>query len=64
MEKLCISVDELRGQLGISRCTAYQLVKRDDFPKIRLDRRILIPIEALKKWIAENAQQQREAGAL
>jgi len=64
MEKLCISVAELRSQLGISRCTAYQLVSRDDFPKIRLDRRILIPIEGLKKWIAENAQQQRGAGAL
>jgi len=62
MEKLCISVDELRNQLGISRCTAYQLVNRYDFPKIRLDRRILIPVAGLEKWLAESAAQKKEAG--
>ena len=50
--KLVFTVEEMAEALGISRPVAYELVKRDGFPAIRVsDRRIIIPIEALKNCL-------------
>lgn len=50
--KTAFSVDELANELGISRPIAYQLVKRSDFPAIRIsERRIIVPCDALKRWL-------------
>lgn len=49
---LCYKVDDLCGLLGISRPTAYELVHRSDFPSLRVGRRLLIPRDALEKWLA------------
>ena len=54
--KLCINVDELATRLGISRPIAYQLVRRADFPKIAIGRRIITPIVELEKWLVINAR--------
>ena len=55
-EKLTISVDEMASMLGISRPVAYELVKRDGFPAVRVsERRIIVPVEALKRWLNEQA---------
>lgn len=50
-DKLCYSVNELCPLLGISRPKAYELVKQDGFPVIRLGKRILIPRVGLEKWL-------------
>ena len=51
-EKMAYSVDEVAELLGISRPTAYQLVKREDFPSVRLSqRRIVVPADALREWL-------------
>lgn len=55
-EKLTLSVDELAQELGISKPLAYDLIKRDGFPSVRVsERRIIIPIDALRRWLEENA---------
>ena len=46
MEKATISVQQLSDQMGISLPKAYELVRRDDFPSIRIGTRILIPTDA------------------
>lgn len=51
MEKLTMTVSDLRQALGISKNSAYELVNRADFPKIRMGRKILIPREALNRWL-------------
>lgn len=51
MEKLTLTVDELKDALGVGRRQAYELVNRADFPAIRLGKRILIPRDALKRWL-------------
>lgn len=51
MDKLTISATELPRVLGVGRNTAYELVKRSDFPAVRIGRRIVIPIDALKEWL-------------
>lgn len=57
MEKITISVDELRQQLGISRTKAYALARSADFPAIKLGGRILIPLAQLEAWIARQAEK-------
>lgn len=51
MEKFTISVQELSSRMGISLPKAYQLVKKPGFPVLRIGTRILIPIDALNKWL-------------
>lgn len=51
MEKETMSVQELSAQMGISLPKAYELVKSPGFPFIRLGTRILIPVEAFRKWL-------------
>ena len=51
-------VPELCDELGISPPTAYALVNREDFPKIRIGRRIRIPREGLERWIREHEGDQ------
>lgn len=60
MEKLALSVAEVQTALGISRSAVYELVNRSDFPKIYVGRRIIIPCEALTRWL--NEQTEKQAG--
>ncbi|MBQ8212477.1 MAG: helix-turn-helix domain-containing protein [Clostridia bacterium] len=55
-EKMTLSVDELAQELGISKPLAYNLIKRNDFPSLRIsERRIVIPVDALRSWLNANA---------
>ena len=56
MEKTTISVQELSAQMGISLPKAYELVKRPGFPVLRVGNRILIPVEAYRKWLVNAAK--------
>ena len=48
---LMLSVLELTDVLGISRASAYELVKIKGFPALHIGNRILIPKEELIAWI-------------
>ena len=54
-EKLVYTVVEISELMGIGESKAYQLVHRKDFPKIVLERRILIPKESFHNWLMEQA---------
>ena len=49
--RLCVTVPEAAGMLGISRNFAYQLVREGKLPSIRFGKRILIPRVALEKML-------------
>ena len=55
---LMLSVPEVGKVLGISRAGAYELVRADNFPKIRIGNRIVIPRDKFIAWI----DQQTEVG--
>ena len=58
--KLTLSVEELAVELGISKPVAYELIKREGFPAIRVsERRIVIPVEALRLWLLETSGVRR-----
>lgn len=63
MERLTFTVPDLQQVLGIGRRQAYDLVNRADFPVIRLGRRILIPRDALIRWIDAQTTNALEGGA-
>lgn len=49
--KFILNVSELAKYLGIGKNSAYTLVHTKGFPKIRVGRKILIPIKPLEKWL-------------
>ena len=51
VNKLTYTVEEMGEALGISRVKAYELANSRDFPKIRIGKRIVIPIESLNRWL-------------
>ena len=55
-EKMTVSVEEMAVMLGISRSVAYQLTHEKGFPCIRVsERRLIIPIKSLERWLEERA---------
>ena len=48
---LTLSVPEVAAVLGISRAGAYELVRSDGFPKIRIGSRIVVPKDKFIAWI-------------
>jgi len=59
--KKCLSVAELIEYLGCDRGTAYALVKTSGFPAARIGKRIVIPEDALKEWLANGGTKQKGA---
>lgn len=54
--KLVLNVEELSEVLGISRPVAYELIKKNGFPAIRVsERRIVIPVDGLCRWLEAEA---------
>lgn len=48
-----LTVAQLQQLLGISRPKAYELVNSEGFPVIRIGRAVLVPREALLRWLDE-----------
>lgn len=55
MEKLTVTVEEAGRIIGVSRPVAYELAKREDFPAVRVGRRILVSCEGLREWVRKQA---------
>ena len=58
MEKSTMSVQELSSQMGISLPKAYELVKTEGFPAMRVGTRILISVEGFRKWLVEQTEKR------
>ena len=49
-----LSVLEMAAALGISRAGAYELVRTEGFPVLKIGTRIVIPKDKLKEWVDQN----------
>ena len=59
MDKKYLTVRELADQLDIALVNAYKLCHCSDFPAVRVSpRRIVIPLDALDRWMASRAGLQ------
>ena len=52
---LMLSVPDVASVLGISRAGAYELVRSDGFPALRIGSRIVVPKGRFIDWINANA---------
>ena len=55
---LTLKADQVAAVLGISRANAYTLLRREDFPTLRIGKRMLVPRDRFIRWIEENTQKQ------
>jgi len=53
---LTLTVEEVAKVLRISRGTAYNLVHREDFPAVKIGRRLIIPRDHFWSWVNKEAQ--------
>lgn len=60
MEKLAITVKEAAQMLGIGLAGMYTLVHREDFPVIQVGHRLVIPLEAFRRWLDRAGENKRE----
>ena len=55
---VALTVDQVQKILGISRVSAYQLLKQPDFPAVRIgERRYVIPRDRFFAWLDKKANQ-------
>lgn len=53
---LTLTVPEVGEALGISRAKAYDLVRSEGFPSMRIGTRILVPRDKLIRWIDKQTE--------
>ena len=53
---LTLTAQEVGEVLGISRAAAYELVRSNGFPRIRIGTRILVPKDKFICWIADHTE--------
>lgn len=57
VEQVLLSADELKIYLSVGRSTAYRLLNQEDFPTVRIGRRLLAKKEDVDKWIDAHAER-------
>lgn len=53
VEDIVLTVEEAAKRLKISRPSAYLAIERGEIPVIKIGRRILVPVAALERMLAE-----------
>ena len=53
---LLLNVKQLAELLGVSDSSVYELIQEDDFPSLRIGKRIVIPKEELRKWTSAHTK--------
>lgn len=61
LEKIMLTVPEAAQILRIDKVTVYELARAGRIPAIRIGRRVLVPREALMRWIETEAMAKKEA---
>ena len=53
---LLLNAKQLADLLGVSDSSVYELIHEDDFPSLRIGKRIVVPKEELRKWITAHTK--------
>ena len=53
---LTLTAPEVGEVLGISRASAYELVRSKGFPHMKIDTRILVPRDKFIQWIDQQTE--------
>lgn len=58
--KLAMTMDEVAKELQISRPTAYDLARSDNFPALKVGRRVIVPRVEFERWLSMSAINRLE----
>ncbi|MGN1008170.1 MAG: helix-turn-helix domain-containing protein [Butyricicoccus sp.] len=61
MNKITYNATELAEILGISVSGAYDLFHREDFPTLRIGRRLLVTKDNFEQWLATQSSPADKA---
>ena len=50
-----LQVNDIQKMMGISKASAYALVKKKGFPHIDVGNRIVIPFDLFNEWVVKTA---------
>ena len=56
---LFINAETLSDVLGISKSSAYELMREEGFPSVRISSRMVVPKEAFIEWINQRMGQEK-----
>ena len=59
-EKILLTIKDIQEVFQCGKNYAYSLTKLKGFPTIKIDKKIFIPKDRLKKWIDENTNTEIE----
>jgi excisionase family DNA binding protein len=51
---ITVSVRDAARLLGISKSHAYDLIRQDELPHVRLGRRVVVPYRELEEWVVRH----------
>ena len=51
---LMLNADDLEHALGISRSSAYELIKKEGFPALLIEGRVVVPRDKFIEWVEQN----------
>lgn len=57
-DALTLSLRDAARRLGVSQRHLWTLVNAGTIPHVRLDRRLLIPVETLRDWLGGQARKR------
>jgi excisionase family DNA binding protein len=58
-DRLAYRVPEAADAIGVSRAQAYELIKKNKIPSIKIGSSIRVPVDALRDWIARRLAEQQ-----
>lgn len=60
MDKLLLRPSEVAETLGFGRSKIYALLASGELPSVRVGTSVRIPVEGLRRWVAERACSAQE----
>lgn len=55
-DRIAVDIETAAEMLGVSRGALYPLVMAGDVPSFKIGRRRLVPVDALREWVAAQAE--------
>ena len=51
---LILNADDLEHALGISRSSVYEIMKKEGFPALWIEGRVVVPRDKFIEWVEQN----------
>ena len=59
VERLAYSIEEMAEAISIGRAAAYELIKQEGFPAVKIGKgRYIIPVRELKDWLKRQTEKE------